>query len=116
MLEVATLRNAVSAVAWLIACAPAHAQTCESIQAKIDASIRSNGVTNFTLTVVDADAANAADGKVVGTCGLGSKKIIYAQGGSPDRGGASPVRPTIKNREAILTECKDGTVTYGDCP
>jgi len=33
----------------------------------------------FTLTIVEKDAAE--DGKVVGTCEGGSKKIVYKRGG-----------------------------------
>jgi Protein of unknown function (DUF1161) len=82
----------------LIVSAAAYGQTCESIQSGIDARIRSSGVDQFTLTIADAGAP--ATGKVVGTCDKGSKKIVYVRSGS----------------SAILTECKDGSVTYGgDC-
>ena len=43
------------------------------------AKIKNNGVKEFTLTVVDADAKE--DGKVVGTCDGGTKKIVYKRGG-----------------------------------
>jgi Protein of unknown function (DUF1161) len=70
----------VFALAMLIAC-PVFAQvkSCDELKSEIDAKIKNNGVKVFTLTVMDKDAA--ADGKVVGTCDGGSKKIIYKKGG-----------------------------------
>jgi hypothetical protein len=51
------------------------AKNCDELKSEIDAKIKANGVTAFTLDVVDASAT--ADGKVVGTCEGGAKKIIY---------------------------------------
>jgi hypothetical protein len=62
----------------LAAPAMAQAKSCEELKSEIEAKIRQNGVTEFTLTVVDKDAAE--DGKVVGTCGGGTKKIVYKRG------------------------------------
>jgi hypothetical protein len=55
----------------------AFAQTrdCEELKTEIEAKIKKNGVDKFSLEVVDAD--KQADGKVVGTCGGGTKKIVY---------------------------------------
>jgi hypothetical protein len=63
-----------------ITATPALAQVkdCEELKGEIDAKIRANGVTEFTLTIVDKDAPE--DGKVVGTCGGGTKKILYKRG------------------------------------
>jgi hypothetical protein len=70
----------IVASAMLIA-SPAFAQvkSCDELKSEIEAKIKNNGVKVFTLTVVDKDAA--ADGKVVGTCDGGSKKIVYKKGG-----------------------------------
>jgi len=59
---------------------PAFAQPkdCDELKAEIDARITANGVGSFTTTIVDKDAAE--DGKVVGTCGGGTKKIVYKRG------------------------------------
>ena len=96
-------------------------QTCESIQSQIDLKIKAAGVKNFTLKVVDAGIETT--GKVVGTCDRGSKKIVYLQNDLAGR--SSPAsqtfpgkasRPVKTDSDALLTECKDGTVTYGgDC-
>ena len=73
------LMLAVGALALAAATAPAFAKSCEELKGEIDAKIKANGVTQYTLTVVDKDAT--ADGKVVGTCEGGTKKIVYKRGG-----------------------------------
>lgn len=55
----------------------AHA-SCDSVKASIDAKIKANGVSSFTLSVVPADQADV-DGKVVGQC-EGNKQIVYKRG------------------------------------
>ena len=56
---------------------PALAQRkdCGELKGEIEAKIKKNGVDKFTLEVVEAD--KQAEGKVVGTCDGGSKKIVY---------------------------------------
>jgi len=99
-------------VAWTL-CGNALAQdACESLRAEIEAKIRANGVAQFTVAVVDANAA--VEGQVVGTCAQGGRKIVYARqdGIAP---GAAPQRPA-QDGERVLTECRDGTVSVGgDC-
>ena len=56
----------------------AQAKSCEELKGEIDAKIKKNGVDKFSLEVVDAD--KQSDGKVVGTCGGGTKKIVYKRG------------------------------------
>ena len=48
---------------------------CEDLKAEIEAKIKANGVQVFTLEIVASDSA--AEGKVVGTCDGGTKKIVY---------------------------------------
>jgi Protein of unknown function (DUF1161) len=64
-------------VAGLTMSGPALAQRkdCGELKGEIEAKIKANGVEKFSLDVVDKDAQ--ADGKVVGTCDGGTKKIIY---------------------------------------
>jgi hypothetical protein len=59
---------------------PAFAQkkSCDDLKGEIEAKIKKNGVDKFTLDVVDKDAQ--AEGKVVGTCDGGAKKIVYKKG------------------------------------
>lgn len=125
----------------LIACALVAAagvaqatETCEALQSRIEANIASKGVTDFSVTVVDAAAD--APGQVVGSCGNGEKKIMYARGVAPAPAmapapapapahapaAAAPTAskpaaaPKPGKNQGILTECKDGTVSLGgDC-
>ena len=67
-------------VAGLALSGPALAQRkdCNELKSEIDAKIKKNGVEKFTLDIVEKDAQ--ADGKVVGTCDGGTKKIVYKRG------------------------------------
>jgi len=74
-LIVAILVLGVSGTAW------AQKKACEELKSEIEAKIKKNGVDKFTLDIVDADKAEAAkDGKVVGSCDGGAKKIVYKRG------------------------------------
>jgi hypothetical protein len=59
---------------------PAGAQSkdCGELKGEIEAKIKKNGVEKFTLDIVEKDAQ--ADGKIVGTCDGGTKKIVYKRG------------------------------------
>ena len=57
----------------------AQRKDCGELKGEIEAKIKKNGVDKFSLDIVDADA-QVADGKVVGTCDGGSKKIVYKRG------------------------------------
>src|ERR1035437_4456108 len=59
----------------LLGCVTAHAASCEDIRARIEAKSNSAGIDKYSLTVVDTAATSP--GKVVGTCDLGTKKILY---------------------------------------
>ena len=56
----------------------AQRKDCGELKGEIEAKIKKNGVDKFTLDIVDAD--KQADGKVVGTCDGGTKKIVYKRG------------------------------------
>jgi hypothetical protein len=103
-------RISFASLVLVLASSASAAGNCEALQSQIDAKIREAGVVRFTLTTVDA--AQPASGKVVGTCDLGTKKIIYEQQAGSD-GAPAQGRP---RGEPILTECKDGSVSVGgDC-
>jgi len=74
------MRKITLALLVIVAATPAFAQRkdCDELKAEIDAKITNNGVKTFTTTIVDKDAV--ADGKVVGTCDGGTKKIVYKRG------------------------------------
>ena len=71
---------AVAMVTGLVVSGPVMAQKkdCGELKSEIEAKIKKNGVEKFSLDVVDAD--KSAEGKVVGTCDGGSKKIVYKKG------------------------------------
>jgi hypothetical protein len=95
--------------------ANAAAESCEALRTQIESKIAAAGVTRFTVATIDANAE--ARGQVVGSCELGSKKIVYQrEGASPTSSApdaASNGAPARAGDERILTECKDGTVSVG---
>jgi hypothetical protein len=104
-----------------LAAAPAFAIGCDELRSSIDARIRTTGVNNYSLSVMAASAT--APGSVVGSCELGSKKIVYAKAAAEVAGSAPAPRPAAPNgpkptatAPAVITECDDGaTVTHGEC-
>lgn len=103
-------RPLVAALALAFLAPASHADNCEPIRAGIETRIRNSGVPSFTLSVVPAEAR--VPGRVVGTCARGTRKIVYvASAASPP----APGKPA-RDREPILTECKDGSTSVGgDC-
>jgi len=69
---------AAALVMGLAGSAWADKKDCGELKGEIEAKIKKNGVEKFSLDIVDKDAQ--ADGKVVGTCDGGSKKIVYKKG------------------------------------
>ncbi|MDR3416349.1 MAG: DUF1161 domain-containing protein [Nevskia sp.] len=70
-----------AALAVGLASAQALATTCDQVQASIDAKIKANGVKDYTLEAVPV--AEVKDRKVVGTCEVGTKKIVYTRAAKP---------------------------------
>lgn len=79
-------------VATLFAVAlPASARkSCEELQTEIDAKIKANGVPAYTLNVIDAANEAGAEGKIVGSCDGGSKRIVYVRGTAVATPAAAP--------------------------
>ena len=71
---------AAAVVVGMAVSGPALAQRkdCGELKGEIEAKIKKNGVEKFSLDVVEAD--KQAEGKVVGTCDGGTKKIVYKRG------------------------------------
>ena len=112
------LQPTVAAALWLLAAPAAAAGNCEALRSQIEAKIRAAGVGVFSVTVVDAASRHA--GKVVGTCDAGTRILVYRQGppaAAASGATAAPRRTEKKPRsDAIITECKDGSVVRGgDC-
>ena len=72
------LRQLAVATFLAAVCIVGHAQPkpCDELRDEIEAKIRANGVPRFTLDIVPISAA-VQKGKVVGTCGGGTQKILY---------------------------------------
>lgn len=121
------LKPALSLSVLLLIGSPAlAAENCEPLRLQIEANIASKGITGFTVRTVDAAAE--VPGQVVGQCGNGSKKIVYARsGGSAASEPGPPPRPVsappvarpqaparrLTRDQDILTECRDGSVSVG---
>lgn len=109
----------------LLSVLPCHAITCDELRPQVEARIRAGGVTRFSVTV--ADAAAPSEGKLVGTCDHGAKKLVYLPGVPSMKPTMTPaakpsaaprVAPaeSLKKNEQIVTECRDGSVSLqGDC-
>ena len=73
---------------------PAHAQgpkACEELKTEIATKLDAKGVKGYTLDIVAKD--KDAEGKIVGTCDGGSKKIIYNRAPAPAE---TPAKATPK--------------------
>jgi hypothetical protein len=71
---------AVAGVLLVPACSYAQgAKPCEELKTEIAAKLDAKGVKGYSLDIVAKDA-DAGDGKVVGTCEAGAKKIVYKKG------------------------------------
>lgn len=70
----------VAAVLLVPACSYAQGpKPCEELKTEIAAKLDGKGVKGYSLEIVDKDK-DVADGKAVGTCEGGSKKIVYHKG------------------------------------
>ena len=71
---------------------PAQAGTpCEEVKSEIAQKLEAKGVKFYTLEVVSKD--QETDGKVVGICEGGAKKIVYRRGTAPAQ---APATETAK--------------------
>jgi len=71
---------AIAGVLVVPACGYAQAaKPCEELKTEIAAKLDAKGVKGYSLDIVAKDA-DVADGKVVGTCEGGTKKIVYKKG------------------------------------
>ena len=79
----------------LFVSAPAHAQgakPCEELKDEITKKLDAKGVKGYALEIVAKD--KDAEGKVVGTCDGGAKKIIYSRTSAPAE---APAKETPKS-------------------
>lgn len=78
-----TARLLLASVLCAVALPAAARKPCEELQAEIDAKIRANGVPVYTLSIIDAANEAGAEGKIVGQCDGGTKRIVYVRGAAP---------------------------------
>jgi hypothetical protein len=83
--------KSMAAVAVLVfAAASGYAQgakPCEELKSEITKKLEAAGVKSYSLEIVAKD--KQADGKVVGTCDAGTKKIVYSRATAPTKGAAA---------------------------
>ena len=59
-------------------CAQA-AKPCEELKDEIAKKMEANGVKSYSLEIVPTDKVKDGEGKVVGSCDGGTKKIVYTR-------------------------------------
>jgi len=90
------MKNMVAALMVALIVAPALGQKpCEELKSEIVQKLEAKGVKNYQLVVVANQ--DVKDQKVVGSCELGTKKIVYsrtAEGGTAGRPAPTPPAQT----------------------
>ncbi len=66
---------AVAAILCTPLCASAQIKSCDDLKSEIAKKLDAKGVTNYTLTIVDK--GKQTEGQIVGSCGGGTKSIVY---------------------------------------
>lgn len=108
---------------------PPSGDNCEMLRTQIETRIRSAGVASVSLVVLDNAAVTT--GRVLGTCGTGTRKIVQmgvtGVSGAPATATAAAATPNAAANAAakaapraatrpdddLLTECKDGSMSVG---
>ncbi len=80
-------------------CASAQIKSCDDLKTEIAKKIDAHGGSGYTLTIVDK--GKEADGKIVGSCGGGTKSIVYTKA-TP----AAESKPAAKPKPASEGEPK----------
>lgn len=108
-------RQSLALLLVVTASAPSRADNCDSIRDQVEAKFRAGGTVNFSVKVVDAGAV--ANARVVGSCGNGTRRIVFVPGDPPNGSAAVPrAAATTPQPPPILTECKDGSISHtGNC-
>lgn len=76
-----TIARPLITVALFAIALPASARkSCEELKSEIDAKIKANGVPTYTLSIIDVANEASTDGKIVGHCDGGTKRIVYVRG------------------------------------
>jgi len=79
----------IAAVLVVPVCSSARpTKACEELKSEIAAKLDAKGVKGYTLAIVEKD--KDAEGKVVGTCEGGAKKIVYSKADSAAKEATKP--------------------------
>lgn len=63
----------------LMMASPAFAKkSCEELKSEIETKLQAKGVKSYSLVIVPQE--NVKEGKVIGSCDGGTKKIVYKRG------------------------------------
>jgi hypothetical protein len=70
-----------AAAALVMLAAPAVLRKpCDELKSEIDAKLQAKGVKNYTLAIVPTEQTHdLKEGKIVGSCDGGTKKIVYTR-------------------------------------
>ncbi len=114
---VLTTARIAAALAAACAAAPCFAagKDCEQLRSEVVRRYEAGGIASPEVQLLPSSAATS--GKVVGTCELGSKKLVYVGAKGTPSPASSPASAKSPGAGAhVLTECKDGTVSVsGSC-
>jgi hypothetical protein len=67
---------------------------CEELKAEIAQKIEAKNVKSYSLEIVPSEKAKEVEGKVVGSCEGGTKKIVYRKtSASPQTSATKPSKP-----------------------
>ena len=70
------MKKVIMVTVLLMMASPAFARkSCEELKSEIDAKLQAKGVKSYSLEIVPNE--NAKEGKVIGSCDGGTKKIVY---------------------------------------
>lgn len=90
------MKSLVTAAVLLFASLTAYAQAakpCEELKSEIAKKMDDKGVKSYSLDIVETDKAKDAEGKVVGSCDGGTKKIVYKRATSSTTAASSAAEP-----------------------
>jgi hypothetical protein len=89
------MRTFVTMAALFVVLASAFAQAakpCEDLKAEIAKKLDAKNVKSYSLEIMAKDDKEG-DGKVVGTCDGGTKKIVYSRASAPAQPAAAAAAP-----------------------
>ncbi|MBA4422762.1 MAG: hypothetical protein C0390_06615 [Syntrophus sp. (in: bacteria)] len=73
------MKKLIAVAVLLMIASPAFAKkSCGELKSEIDAKLQAKGVKGYSLEIVPNE--NVKDGKVIGSCDGGTKKIVYKRG------------------------------------